>query len=125
MILDTNGLSALADGDPKLEPVLRRVSELALPVIVLGEYRYGISHSRKRAEYERWLAGAVARCRVLLIETETAEEYAAVRSDLQRVGHPIPANDAWIAALARQHGLPVLSRDAHFDFVPDLQRVEW
>ena len=45
MILDTNALSAFADEDKKLEPVLRRASRCALPVIVLGEYRYGISLS--------------------------------------------------------------------------------
>ena len=48
MILDTNGLSALADGDPALEPILREADEVALPVVVLGEYR-----SRKRAPPSR------------------------------------------------------------------------
>ena len=54
MILDTNGLSALADGEPTLEPILRKAAPIAIPVIVLGEYRYGISQSRDRADYERW-----------------------------------------------------------------------
>jgi predicted nucleic acid-binding protein len=31
----------------------------------------------------------------------------------------------WIAALARQHALPILSRDRHFDFVPGLRRIGW
>jgi tRNA(fMet)-specific endonuclease VapC len=44
---------------------------------------------------------------------------------LKRSGRPIPANDAWIAALALQHRLPVLSRDEHFDVVPDLDRRTW
>lgn len=55
MILDTNALSALADGDEMLEPVVRQASEIALPVIVLGEYHYGIRRSRNRKRYERWL----------------------------------------------------------------------
>jgi predicted nucleic acid-binding protein len=37
----------------------------------------------------------------------------------------IPENDIWIAALARQHHQPVVSRDGHFDDVPDLRRVAW
>ena len=49
MILDTNGLLAMADGDLLLEPVLRRAAEIAVPVIVIGEYRYGIRQSRDRA----------------------------------------------------------------------------
>ena len=125
MILDTYGLSAMADGDATLEPVLRRASGIALPVIVLGEYRYGIRQSRNRARYERWLAEAMAGCQVLNVDEETAGHYAEVREELKSKGHPIPANDLWIAALARQHRLPVLSRDEHFDFVPGLKRIDW
>jgi tRNA(fMet)-specific endonuclease VapC len=92
---------------------------------VLGEYRYGIRQSRYRVQYERWLAEVVPNCRVLGVDEGTAEQYAAVRDQLKRSGHPIPANDLWIAALARQHALPLVSRDRHFDFVPGLKRVEW
>ena len=53
MILDTNGLSAVADGDTALEPILRDPSELAIPVVVLGEYRYAIQQSRERQRYEQ------------------------------------------------------------------------
>ena len=55
MILDANGLSALAESDCGMESVLRKASQLAIPVIVLGEYRYGISQSRHRVQYEEWL----------------------------------------------------------------------
>lgn len=125
MILGTNGLSAMADGDMKLEPFLRRAAEIAVPVIVLGEYKYGIRQSRHRARYERWLAEVIASCRVLVVDERTAREYAEVRGELKRSGHAIPANDLWIAALARQHALPLISRDQHFDFVPGLKRVGW
>jgi tRNA(fMet)-specific endonuclease VapC len=125
VILDTNGLSAVADGDPALEPILRRAAEIALPVIVLGEYRYGIRQSRHRVRYERWLAEALAGYRVLAVDEDTAGHYAEVREELKRLARPIPANDLWIAALARQHRLPVLSRDRHFDFVPRLKRLAW
>jgi tRNA(fMet)-specific endonuclease VapC len=125
LILDTNGLSALADGDVKLEPLLRQAPDIAVPVIVLGEYKYGIRQSRNRARYERWLAEVVASSRVLLVDEVTAERYAEIRGELKLAGRPIPGNDLWIAALARQHELPVLSRDSHFDLVPGLKRVGW
>lgn len=125
MILDTNGLSAMADGDVKLEPLLQSATEIAVPVIVLGEYRYGIRQSRRRIRYERWLAEVLASCRVLAVDEATAGEYAEVRDELKRAGRPIPGNDLWIAALARQHSLPLLSRDHNFDFVPGVQRVGW
>ena len=57
MILDTNALSAAADDDPGVIAQLARADEMAIPVIVLGEYRHGIAQSRNRAAYENWLAG--------------------------------------------------------------------
>ncbi|HSU32020.1 MAG TPA: type II toxin-antitoxin system VapC family toxin [Bryobacteraceae bacterium] len=125
MILDTNGLSAVADGDLALEPVFRDAAEIAVPVIVLGEYRYGIRQSRDRRRYEDWLAEWIPTYRVLAVDEETAELYASIRHDLKRRGRPIPANDLWIAALARQHALPLLTRDQHFDLVPGLKRISW
>ena len=62
---------------------------------------------------------------ILSVTEETTIAYARVRIALKRSGRPIPANDAWIAALAIQHALPVLSRDEHFDAVPDIDRESW
>jgi predicted nucleic acid-binding protein len=115
----------MADGDSKLEPVLRQATGIAIPVIVLGEYKYGFRQSRHKAKYERWLAAVVADCRILALDESTAEEYARIRSELRLAGRPIPANDLWIAALARQHSLKLVSRDIHFDGISGLQRVGW
>jgi tRNA(fMet)-specific endonuclease VapC len=71
------------------------------------------------------MAETVANCRVLRVDEGTAEQYAEVRDALKRSGRPIPGNDVWIAALARQYALPLLTRDQHFDFVPGLERVGW
>ena len=125
MILDTNALSAMADGDPKLEVAVVRAEELEIPVIVLGEYQYGIAQSRNKDRYQRWLKELIAACRVLNVDESTAKQYALVLAELKHDGRPIPSNDAWISALARQHALPVLSRDEHFDLVRELTRVSW
>lgn len=125
MILDTNALSAFVNGDAEVGEVLRRQARAAIPVIVLGEFRYGIAQSRHRAAYEAWLASQLPYFDVLAITDETAIAYAALRGALKRSGRPIPANDAWIAALALQHRLPLLSRDQHFDAVPALERRDW
>ncbi|MGA2812088.1 MAG: type II toxin-antitoxin system VapC family toxin [Candidatus Acidiferrum sp.] len=123
--MDTNALSAVAEGDPALGPLLRKAVQIAIPVIVLGEYRYGISHSRNRRQYEEWLTEYLPNFRILEVEERTTIPYGAVRSELKRAGTPIPSNDVWIAALCRQHVLPLLSRDRHFDLVPGIQRVNW
>ena len=125
MILDTNALSAFADGVPPVVRQIARADELYIPVIVLGEYRFGIATSRRQREYETWLARGRAFWNVLPVVEETATHYASIRQQLKRAGAPLPANDVWIAALARQHDLPVLSRDTHFDAVPGVTRLSW
>jgi predicted nucleic acid-binding protein len=62
VILDTNALSAFADGDEKLPRTIENEAELAVPVIVLGEYLYGIQQSRQRASYEAWILRRISRC---------------------------------------------------------------
>ena len=125
MILDTNALLAFADD---VAPVVQQVAsadELHIPVIVLGEYRFGIATSRRRQDYERWLSRGRSFWNVLPLVEETAAHYAFIRQQLTGVGASLPANDVWIAALARQHDLPVLSRDTHFDAVRGITRLSW
>jgi tRNA(fMet)-specific endonuclease VapC len=125
MILDTNALSAAADDDPGLAAVLARAERIEIPVIVLGEYRHGIAQSRHRTSYENWLAGLLNDCLVLDIQDPTTHHYAEISLELKRKDKPIPTNDRWIAALCRQHSLPLLSRDRHFDLVTEIKRIAW
>jgi predicted nucleic acid-binding protein len=125
MILDTNALSAFADGDSGVGDVLRRQARVAIPVIVLGEFRYGIAESRHRKAYDAWLASQLIHFEVLSVTVQTTFAYAALRVTLKRLGRPIPANDVWIAALALQHRLPILSRDQHFDVLTEIERRSW
>lgn len=125
MIVDTNALSAAADNDSAVISVLARAEQMAIPVIVLGEYRYGIAQSRHRASYENWLADLFTDCLILDVSEPTTHYYAEIILELKRTGKPIPTNDLWIAALCRQHSLPVLSRDRHFDLVAGTKRIGW
>ena len=125
LILDTNAVSAIADGEAPVMEIAERASRLALPVIVLGEYRLGIAQSRYRAIYESWLREWISAVTVLDIDEETTQSYAAIGLELKKKGKPIPSNDLWIAAACRQRSLPLLSRDTHFDFVAGLRRLDW
>ena len=125
MILDTNALSAFIDGEPAVGARLSAESQAAIPVIVLGEFWYGISGSRHRDKYERWLVDHLSDFEILSVTESTTLTYARVRASLKKLGRPIPANDTWIAALALEHRLPVMSREEHFDAVPGLRREAW
>ncbi|MGH9563057.1 MAG: type II toxin-antitoxin system VapC family toxin [Terracidiphilus sp.] len=125
MILDTNALSAAAEQHAGIAEILSTMTDLEFPVIVLGEFRSGIAQSRHRAEYSRWLDDLIVASRVLDVTESTTHHYAAIRLELKRDGKPIPTNDLWIAALCRQHHLPLLSQDHHFDAVEGLKRLGW
>lgn len=125
MILDTNALSAAADDDPAVIALLARAEQMAIPVIVLGEYRHGIAQSRNRSSYESWLTGLLQDCMVLDVTEPTTHCYAEITLELKRKGKPIPTNDIWIAALCRQYSLPLVSRDRHFDVITGNKRIEW
>lgn len=125
MILDTNALSAWLDGDRALERHLQAAERISLSPIALGEFRFGVLGSRYRTRYEQRLRLVEQEFPPLPINGVTAAHYAALRRELAAKGRPIPWHDLWIAAQARQHRLPVLSRDEHFDVVPDLERISW
>ena len=125
MILDTNAVSALMRGEPTLARLLESSERHHLPVVVIGEYRYGLLRSRHRQTLQAFLDTLIRESLVLRIDESTAAHYAAVRSELRESGRPIPENDVWIAALARQHDQPLVSRDEHFDEVAGLERLSW
>ncbi len=125
MILDTNALSAFADNVAGAVAQIATADELHVPVIVLGEYRFGIATSRARREYEAWLARGRGFWNILPIVDETSTRYAHLRQQLKKAGTPLPANDVWIAALALQHDLPILTRDDHFALVAGVTRLSW
>lgn len=125
MILDTNSLSAIAEAEPRAVSAFSQAQSTAIPVVVLGEYLFGIAQSRLRIEYEKWVRHVLRTFVVLDVTSDTAAKYAEVRLELKRSGTPIPSNDMWIAALCRQHALPLLSQDRHFDSVKGLRRIGW
>lgn len=125
MLLDTNALSALAARDEELIKILESAPRLCVTIISVGEYVYGLTQSRHQKELAAWLDAFLARIELLQISRKTLPHYADIRQQLKEAGTPIPANDCWIAALAKEHRLPVVSRDKHFDAVKSLRRISW
>ena len=125
MIVDTNGLSAWWLDEPSFMGQIAHADRLCVPVPALAEFRFGILKSRFREKMTEWLDESLTTTTVLAADETTARHYAEIRLQLAAAGTPIPMNDLWIAAIARQHKLPVVSRDAHFDHVAGLTRIAW
>ena len=125
VILDTNALSSFVDGDKALLRSLANEPELAIPTVVLGEYLFGVQQSRFRASYEAWIKTNLAHFDLLPVARETAERYSEIRRELKAAGTPIPTNDLWVAAIAREHKMRIATRDTHFRAVQGLAVLTW
>jgi tRNA(fMet)-specific endonuclease VapC len=120
--LDTNRLTDLFKGDAALAESLETCDEVWIPLIVLAEIMAGFYGGAQQQRNQVLLRKLLSKdtFRILLPARETAEQYARLFVQLKRAGTPIPDNDLWIAALALQHDLTLITRDSHFQHIPQL-----
>nr|WP_323257003.1 type II toxin-antitoxin system VapC family toxin [Spirulina sp. CCNP1310] len=124
-MLDTNIVIALFANEVQIKENLAQANAIFIPSIVIGELSYG---ARKSGRVEANLAKIdlfVGDSTILVCDTETARQYGDVKNQLRLKGRPLPENDIWIAALALQHDLILVTRDTHFQAVEILQTVAW
>ena len=124
-LLDTNIVIALFADEPAVRRGLEAAEAVYLPVIALGELLYGARQSARAAANLERISAFAAAAAVLVCDAATAAAYGEVKGLLRAQGTPIPENDIWIAALARQHALRLASRDTHYAVVPGLEIVRW
>jgi tRNA(fMet)-specific endonuclease VapC len=120
VLLDTSAYSALQRGHQHILDVLRRSETVAVSAVVLGELYSGFRAGNCWAENTAQLAQFLSKpsVRVLNVTEETALRYAEVDAYLRKKGRHIPRNDVWIAAVALEHGLQLLTLDVHFREIP-------
>jgi len=124
-LLDTNIIIALLEGEGGVQDRLAESDEVFLSVIALGELYFGSGKSG-RPETNLARIDDLARDNVVLgCDTDTARRYGTVKNTLRLKGRPIPENDIWIAAVALQQSLTLITRDAHFNEVDGLTVEVW
>ena len=111
--------------DANLLATLATVSEFFVPAIVVGELFYGARHSTQVDDNMQQIIAFCDSVTILPCDQGTADQYGRLKNELRTQGRPIPENDVWIAAIACQHELPLLSRDEHFDHIPGIIRNDW
>ncbi len=112
LALDVNRYADFCRGVGTAVDALRRASEIIVPFVVLAELRAGFRCGGPSQHNERVLGRFLQSPRVTVLFAE-----------LRQAGTPIPTNDLWIAALAVQHDLTLLTRDKHFNRVPLIPRI--
>jgi tRNA(fMet)-specific endonuclease VapC len=124
VLLDTSIIIAHFRQDPELTELLKSAT-LYVPLTVLGELYYGAFKAQQQVNALKHVQEFLSVCAVLPPDEETAEHYGQIKADLDRRGSRIPENDIWIAALAQEHQLPLVTRDQHFKSVPNLTLLHW
>ena len=125
LLFDTNAFIAWWNEDAALAHQVVGIGEPSLSLITLAELLLGAKKSGRPQENLEALNRRIPDFRLLIPDRGTADLWADVSLALRRKGRPIPTNDIWIAALALQHGLPLLTRDAHFREVEGLNVLVW
>ena len=125
VLVDTNAYVAFKGGDPDTVDALRMADKIRLSSVVLGELLAGFAAGSREARNRRDLAAFLdsPRADVVPVTTDTAAFYATVFALLRSKGRPIPTNDLWIAASALEHGLALVTHDAHFREIEGLRLV--
>jgi tRNA(fMet)-specific endonuclease VapC len=91
----------------------------------LGELHYGALRAQRREAQLALIRDFLQTAILLLPDRSTSERYGQVKAELAEMGRLIPDNDIWIAAMAHQFDLPVVTRDGHFAVVPALKTLAW
>jgi len=123
--IDTNRYTDLCRGEPEVIARVEQAGRVMMPLIVVAELRAGFAVGRRGAENESVLQRFLAEpgVEVLYAGAATTHHYAGLYAQLRRQGTPVPTNDLWIAALAIEHQLALLTRDQHFVSIPQLRLI--
>lgn len=124
-LLDTNIVIALRRADRQVLAHVAIVERIWLCSIVLGELYRGAFNSARMITNMAYLDLVAASNTILPCDAATARLYGEIKQSLIRKGRPIPENDIWIAAIARQHDLTLATRDSDFQHVDGLLREDW
>ncbi|MDJ0732872.1 MAG: type II toxin-antitoxin system VapC family toxin [Nostocaceae cyanobacterium] len=124
-LLDTNIIIALFANEVAVKNSLAQADEVFIPSIVVGELCYGVRKSGRPKQNLERIDEFVANSTVLGCNAETARYYGEVKNTLRQKGRPLPENDIWIAAIAIQYNLTLVTRDAHFKEIENLQTLVW
>ncbi len=128
-LMNTNHASRLMGG---VEPILGRVRRsiarggaFFLTMTVVGELYYAVYASQRADNNLMRLQALRALAPTLPFDEAAAQEYGHIRAEQKAKGRPIPGTDTQIAAVARLHGLTMLTADRHFRFISGVTVDNW
>jgi tRNA(fMet)-specific endonuclease VapC len=113
-IIDANVVIDYLRGKNNLLSQLMENGVVSISVIVIGELLFGAENSMQIKKHLSQIEELLSKGTIIGVDYETALIYGKTRADLRKKGTPIPENDIWIAAIAIQHNLTLITNDKHF-----------
>jgi tRNA(fMet)-specific endonuclease VapC len=124
-LLDTNIVIALFAADDSVQKHIAAAKEIFIPAVVIGELFFGAFKSTHTEENISRIEKFAFFNTVLSSGAVTGKGYGRIKNLLKKKGSPIPENDIWIAAVAIEHDLTLVTRDEHFTNIDGLRRKSW
>src|SRR5437870_2644977 len=126
-ILDTSAYSAFNRQDERLRPWFHSKYIIHIPFIVIGELRAGFAAGSKTEENEILLERFLdtASIQLLPLSLKTTECFAQLFKAMRQAGRAIASHDLWIAALALEHNLPILTLDQDFSRIKGIKVLKY
>ena len=124
-LLDTNIIIGMFAGDRTIREKVQNTGKLFLASPVIGELYYGARKSNRVIENLARVDSLIRQFPLYSCGLETTQWFGIIKNQLRLKGYLIPDNDIWIAAIAMQHDLILVTRDSHFHEVESLQTERW
>ena len=125
VIIDTNAYAEFKKGNPDAIEIIRKSGNIIFSPVVIGEliagFKIGTRENKNKKELNQFIDSKRVIC--IYIDNSTSEEYGNILKELRLKGKPIPTNDIWIAATAKQYDLPIFSYDKHFKLIDGIKLI--
>ena len=125
ILLNTNIVIEVFEGNKNIADKIHQLPAFYISSVVLGELFIGINRVSNKAKHLKILNDFLHLCTVLNVDSLTAKFYGEMISSLYKKGKPLPTNDVWIAATAKQYDLILVTQDRHFQEIDDLTFEYW
>ena len=100
--------------------------EWGISAVTLGELRLGVLQATNPETASRRLSTyqLAQRFEALVVDESVADAWALLVARLRAAGRKVPINDSWIAATAIAHRVPIVTQDADYDAMPDVEVIK-
>jgi tRNA(fMet)-specific endonuclease VapC len=127
VLIDTSAFSEYGRGNNnELKAWFKAENQLVMSLIVIGEIRAGFAAGNRRSENEKILQKFLDAPNVVTVglNDKTTHEFSDIYLQLRKAGTPIGANDMWIASIAKELDLTVLTTDTDFGYIEGLKLIK-